>query len=256
MSGFLNSIGRLRAPKRPPPPGVGNYYDPTSPLPIPSPSSDLLPSPETPQTKPLYLCPPFVKAALVKGSFKTIVKVPAYVDGNEWVAIGLFDFYHMLNHFYTALTDFCTIQNCPMMTAGPTLYFLWPDANRRPTAIPAPVYIDYAMTAVQKALEDESIFPTKANNGFSDTFPQSARSMYKSLFRVFAHVYHSHFEQILHLSLEAHFNSLFAHFLAFGHEFHLGRMEELMTSNGVGQGVWELREKWVEMGILEPESDR
>ena len=28
----------------------------------------------------------FVKAALVKGSFKTITAVPKYVDGMEWVA--------------------------------------------------------------------------------------------------------------------------------------------------------------------------
>jgi hypothetical protein len=37
--------------------------------------------------KPLYLCQPFVKAALVKGTFKTIVAPPKYVDVNEWVAI-------------------------------------------------------------------------------------------------------------------------------------------------------------------------
>jgi hypothetical protein len=39
------------------------------------------------EEKPLYLCQPFVKAALVKGSFKTIVAPPKYVDVNEWVAI-------------------------------------------------------------------------------------------------------------------------------------------------------------------------
>jgi hypothetical protein len=39
------------------------------------------------EPKPLYLCQPFVKAALVKGSFKTIVAPPKYVDVNEWVAV-------------------------------------------------------------------------------------------------------------------------------------------------------------------------
>lgn len=39
------------------------------------------------QERPMYLCQPFVKAALVKGSFKTIVAPPKYVDVNEWVAI-------------------------------------------------------------------------------------------------------------------------------------------------------------------------
>lgn len=33
--------------------------------------------------KPLYLCNPFVKAALVKGNFKTIVAQPRYCDLNE-----------------------------------------------------------------------------------------------------------------------------------------------------------------------------
>lgn len=36
---------------------------------------------------PLYLSQPFVKAALVKGNFKTIVMLPKWVDVNEWVAI-------------------------------------------------------------------------------------------------------------------------------------------------------------------------
>jgi len=37
--------------------------------------------------KPLYLCSPFVEAALVKGNFKTIVMLPKYVDVMEWVAV-------------------------------------------------------------------------------------------------------------------------------------------------------------------------
>ena len=37
--------------------------------------------------KPLYLCSPFVEAALVKGNFKTIVVLPKYVDLMEWVAV-------------------------------------------------------------------------------------------------------------------------------------------------------------------------
>lgn len=47
-------------------------------LPLPSPTS--IP-------KPLYLCSPFVEAALVKGNFKTIVMLPKYADIMEWVAV-------------------------------------------------------------------------------------------------------------------------------------------------------------------------
>ena len=129
---------RLRAPKKSPTGGYtqGGVYDP------PSPGAEITGSPPSPSApKPLYMCPPFVKAALVKGSFKTIVAPPKYVDVNEWVAINrqpsvlsrihsaapyscsfttVFDFYHNLNHFYGVLTDFCTPTNCPTMSAGPT----------------------------------------------------------------------------------------------------------------------------------------
>jgi hypothetical protein len=156
-----------------------------------SPGAELSGQPPSPGPKPLFLCQPFVKAALVKGSFKTIVAPPKYVDVNEWVAINrecllrgriggvasqppvvpllfpalthpVFDFYHNLNHFYSALTEFCTIHNCPTMSAGHTLNFLWPDQNQRLVSLPAPTYIDFVMSWLQKLLEDEHVFPTKS----------------------------------------------------------------------------------------------
>jgi MOB kinase activator 1 len=51
------------------------------------------PSPGT-LSKPLYLCSPFVEAALVKGNFKTIVMLPKYVDIMEWVAVNSVYLFH------------------------------------------------------------------------------------------------------------------------------------------------------------------
>lgn len=77
---------RLRAPKRSPVitvPG-GQQYD----APLVSPGAELSGQPGSPtEPKPLFLLKPFINAALVKGSFKTIVAPPKYVDVNEWVAI-------------------------------------------------------------------------------------------------------------------------------------------------------------------------
>lgn len=53
--------------------------------------------------------------------------------------------------------------------------------------------------------------------------------MYRQLLRVFAHIYHVHFATILHLSLEAHWNALFAHFLAFGREFDILDLRDLRS---------------------------
>lgn len=88
--------------------------------------------------KPLYLCSPFVDAALVTGNFKTIVMLPKYVDVMEWVACNgpscfspvatkpsltcqtVFDFYQNLNLFYGVISECCTQQTCPTMSAGPS----------------------------------------------------------------------------------------------------------------------------------------
>lgn len=85
---------RLRAPKRSPTtPTNAGFFEP-----FPSPGVDFGALPASPGPRPLYLCQPFVKAALVKGSFKTIVAPPKYVDVNEWVAINCeyrFGLFHM-----------------------------------------------------------------------------------------------------------------------------------------------------------------
>jgi len=42
------------------------------------------------------------------------------------------------------------------------LNFLWPDQNQRLVSLPAPTYIDFVMSWLQKLLEDENVFPTKS----------------------------------------------------------------------------------------------
>ena len=70
----------------------------------------------------------------------------------------------------------------------------------------------------------------------------------RQLLRVFAHLYHAHYPQILHLRSEGHFNSLFAHFLAFGKEYELLDPKDIKGQPGALVGVGALWEKWKEMG--------
>ncbi|KAJ7130890.1 Mob1/phocein [Mycena filopes] len=200
--------------------------------------------------KPLYLCSPFVEAALVKGNFKTIVMLPKYVDIMEWVAVNVFDFYTNLNEFYGVLTEFCTQQNCPTMSAGSTLNYTWINQDRKHVHLPAPTYIDYVMTWVQNMLDDDNVFPTKSGQDFPPSFPSTVKHIYRQLLRVFAHIYHAHYAQILHLRSEPHFNSLFAHFLAFGGEFELLEMKDLRGSSAAPVGIGALWERWKGMGLL------
>jgi len=223
----------------------------TSPTDLPPPSPNV-PSPAVPAvTKPLYLCSPFVEAALVKGNFKTIVMLPKYVDVMEWVAVNIFEFYTNLNEFYGVITECCTQQACPTMSAGQTLNYTWINQDRKSVNLAAPTYIDYVMTWIQNLLNDESTFPTKAGRDFPQSFPSTVKHVYRQLLRVFAHIYHSHFHQILHLRSEPHFNSLFAHFLSFGREYELLEVKDVSGASSAPVGIGKLWEKWREMGILE-----
>ena len=62
--------------------GQGNLPQPTAGW---TPNST--PATGKPTMRPLMLCQPFVKSSLLKGSFKTIVVLPKYVDEGEWVAL-------------------------------------------------------------------------------------------------------------------------------------------------------------------------
>ena len=51
--------------------------------------------------------------------------------------------------------------------------------------------------------------------------------MLKRLFRVYAHIYHQHFGQVVELGEEAHLNTSFKHFIFFVQEFKLIEKREL-----------------------------
>ncbi|KAF8340369.1 Mob1/phocein [Cantharellus anzutake] len=250
MAQFFNNLGR-RANSRPPNSAQMPRRSPTI-------NTDSAAESNSPSAtvygngpKPLYLSNPFVKAALVKGNFKTIVAQPRYCDLNEWVAVNIFDFYTNLNMFYGILAEVCTTSNCRTMSAGPTLDYTWIDSSRKQVKLPAPTYIDYVMSWVQQTIDNGKDFPTKFGVDFHPNFPTIAKQIYRQLLRVFAHVYNAHFTHLLHLSAEGHFNSLFAHFLAFGKQYDLLDYKDIKGRPGEGVGIGDLWDKWKEMGILE-----
>ncbi|PWA83434.1 Mob1/phocein [Artemisia annua] len=78
------------------------------------------------------------------------------------------DFFNQVNLLYGTLTEFCTPEICPTMTAG---------------------------------------VPFPAN------FRDVVKTIFKRLFRVYAHIYHTHFQKIVSLKEEAHLNTCFKHFI-------------------------------------------
>ncbi|ORX56221.1 Mob1/phocein [Hesseltinella vesiculosa] len=163
---------------------------------------------------------------LVRGNFKTVIELPKYVDVNEWLAFNTFEFFHYLNIFYSSMTDFCTSHSCPIMSAG-SVEYTWSDSHAKKLKLPAPQYIDYMSSSIETLLNDEVMFPTKAGQDFPSDFISTVRRVFTQLFRLFAHMYHHHYDKILCLNEEPHFNSLFAHFISFAQAFDLLDKKEL-----------------------------
>lgn len=56
---------------------------------------------------------------------------------------------------------------------------------------------------------------------FPKNFQSIAKTILKRLFRVYAHIYHQHFSEVVQLGEEAHLNTSFKHFIFFVQVFFM-----------------------------------
>ncbi|NWZ33157.1 MOB1A kinase, partial [Brachypodius atriceps] len=195
------------------------------------------------------------EATLGSGNLRQAVMLPEGEDLNEWIAVNTVDFFNQINMLYGTITEFCTESSCPVMSAGPRYEYHWADGTniKKPIKCSAPKYIDYLMTWVQDQLDDETLFPSKIGGcscvhwdgpswlchtlipacpylpgvPFPKNFMSVAKTILKRLFRVYAHIYHQHFDSVMRLQEEAHLNTSFKHFIFFVQEFSLIDRREL-----------------------------
>lgn len=158
-----------------------------------------------------------IDATLGSGNLREAVKLPPGEDINEWLAVNTVDFFNQVNILFGTLTEFCTPSNCPSMTAGPKYEYRWADGVtiKKPIEVSAPKYVEYLMDWIESQLDDETIFPQRLGAPFPTNFRDVVKTIFKRLFRVYAHIYHSHFQKIVSLKEEAHLNTCFKHFVLF-----------------------------------------
>lgn len=152
------------------------------------------------------------------------VKLPKGEDVNEWMAVHVVTFYNQINMLYGTITEFCSPKTCPRMIATQEYEYLWQDPMNRkkpPVSMSAPGYVEALMTWIQGFLDDDSVFPTKMGVPFPRQFPALVRTIMKRLFRVYAHMYCHHFDEINKLGLQTHLNTSLKHFVLFCREFNL-----------------------------------
>lgn len=180
-----------------------------------------------------------VKATLGAGNLQEAVLLPEGEDKNEWLAVNTVDFFNQINLLYGSITEFCTQETCSCMSAGPQYEYHWADGVniKKPIQCSAPEYVDYLMTWVQQQLDDEAIFPSELGVPFPKDFETRLKNIYKRLFRVYAHMYHSHIEKIITLGAEPHLNTCFKHFMFFILEFSLVERKELEPLAEICKGL-------------------
>eukprot|EP00826_Nyctotherus_ovalis_P003035 TRINITY_DN10608_c0_g2_i3.p2 TRINITY_DN10608_c0_g2~~TRINITY_DN10608_c0_g2_i3.p2 ORF type:complete len:230 (-),score=65.82 TRINITY_DN10608_c0_g2_i3:158-847(-) len=202
---------------------------PTNQQNVPDPSRSFKPLKPIPRGTRGYGLIQIAQMTLGSGNMQLAVELPAGEDLNEWLAVNTIDFYNEISILYGVLAEFCTKESCPIMSAGPKYEYLWADGHdiKTPLKVSAGEYIDFLMTWVERQLNNEVVFPTKPDVPFPKKFASIIKVIFKRLFRVYAHMYHSHFHHIMTLGLEYHLNTCFKHFIFFIDQFKLVDPKEL-----------------------------
>ena len=175
----------------------------------------------------------FAKSLVKSGDLAKAVQLPPGAERNHWLSVHTVDFYNITNVLYGSLTEFCTNSSCAVMSSGPRFEYLWKDGVKYPkaTKVSAPEYVHLLMTWVEGQINDERLFPSEDRNPYPPNFEVLVRNVFKRLFRVYAHIYYSHFAKIRELQEESHLNTAFKHFMMFVWEYDLIPREELAPLN-------------------------
>jgi len=139
------------------------------------------------------------------------------VDLNEWLSVNTIDFFNEMSLMLGSLLadNICTKRTCPQMRAGPKFKYMWADGvkYKTPVVLCATEYIDCLMDWVESQLDDEDIFPVNSDN-YPKNFQNVVKTIFRRLFRVYAHLYHHHFEQVeIFRRIGLAFNSYSIHIL-------------------------------------------
>jgi MOB kinase activator 1 len=163
------------------------------------------------------------QATLGTGDLRSAVKLPAGESLNDWLAVSVVDFFNQLSCLFAPVAEYCTPKTCPEMTAGPAFKYFWQDNGKykKATMLPAHEYITNVMLWTEQYINNEKYFPSDPSVPFPADFLEIVKNIFKRLFRIYAHLYHHHRENIRNIGAEAHLNTSFRHFVFFAQEFKL-----------------------------------
>lgn len=170
----------------------------------------------------------------------------------------------------------CNSESCPRMVAGRHTY-TWLDNKKDPIPVSAPQYISLVQRWMNGKIHDPKAFPTEIpaaptgrnvagvvhtdgrdwvgrNAGFPETFLHDCRTCFRQIFRIYAHLYHSHWvDPFWHLSGQNNgqgwtdLNSCFVHFCT------VAKLYGLLTDRDA-EPMQPLIEIWIANGSIPPDA--
>lgn len=169
-----------------------------------------------------YLDDSNLKLAIIEYSdILKLVKLQNSIEYQEWMAFNTKMFFEQINVLYGAIAEYCTPKTCPTMNAPLNNHFYWLDDKGKKCKYSASQYIDTVLTYAAKATSDERLFPTKLGIPFPPQFDTLVKKINKHLFQILAHMYHSHYTELLQLKLNTYVNSIYLHFYSFNRSFSI-----------------------------------
>ncbi len=151
--------------------------------------------------------------------------------------------------------------------------FTWLNAQLQPVEIPAWEYLSLVQRYISGKIDNTTLFPTDpagvsyADNpafcsplpdsgrdwigkrsGFPENFNETCQTIFRQMFRVYAHLYWSHYDDLFSLNLEKAMNSCFSHFILTATTLNLLRKTDM-------EPMQPLIDLWAALGTF-PENSR
>jgi len=157
----------------------------------------------------------YSERTLGTGNLREAVTLPPGEDRREWLAMKTTDHFNDTATVFGLLHTTCTEHTYPTTTAGPV------GAGREGATRHSVEYFPRLFEWVQSEIDDPTLFPTEPGAPFPPDFDTRVCDIFRRLFRVFAHILHSHSDTITQLGAQPHVNTSFKHFMYTVTEFDL-----------------------------------
>lgn len=144
----------------------------------------------------------------------------------DWIIINLVNFLQRIELLYSSCSLFCTSDTCPIFNAGPKYCYFWLDDSSGPLQVSAPEYVDSLKRYIKRNLKNQTLFPKHLKDKFSSKALHIVQASYRRLFRILAHLYVCHNDDLTKLYDEninffEIMNTILTHYTNFALLYHI-----------------------------------